>query len=603
MLIMSIKNKFTNLLFGEKPEEPEPARKEPEPVDEVPPELASPSAFSMSLLELSEDHPIFRLHAQRRHEAGYLPAPRICLDEEGVLSPEMVHRELNRLRTVLIAACSARLKAAQGTKKKEEKKKKDDKKKDPKDEKKKHEKKNEKKNGAAQDEGPAVLDAQPFLYLSADKLYAWMLVFPPVGKGAELSREMLYEALVSQEITYGVDTRLIDQLSHNDKRYFNLYLVAKGKPAFDGKNGNIVDNFPRKIQRVLEVDEFDQVDYTSLNLIHNADKGEEICHLIKPTEGEPGRSVQGEETPAKSGKPVPLPRGKNTEISEDGTQLLASIAGSVEFTGNVFQVKPVLEIAGDVDFSTGSINFLGDINIHGNVLSGFTVQAGGNINIDGVVEAGSSVEAGGDLAVVKGILGDGTTTVQARGSIFSKYVENAVICVRENLQTDCIISSSVYCGGEVLVQSGRGKIMGGWVWAARRICANAVGSQSECKTTVALGGRPCASFEREIVQREVNALEMEMEKLECQPDSPVKTSLLSKTRLKLTAAEMKMRQLEERMQRMAPEEKREGQGNERLECSVAYPGTKIRFGDDAIRLHQIYRRCVATKVHGEILLM
>ena len=94
-----------------------------------------------------------------------------------------------------------------------------------------------------------------------------------------------------------------------------------------------------------------------------------------------------------------------------------------------------------------------------------------------------------------------------------------------------------------------------------------------------------------------------MEKLECQPDSPVKTSLLSKTRLKLTAAEMKMRQLEERMQRMAPEEKREGQGNERLECSVAYPGTKIRFGDDAIRLHQIYRRCVATKVHGEILLM
>lgn len=57
MLIMSIKNKFTNLLFGEKPEEPEPARREPETVDEVPPELASPSAFSMSLLDLSEDHP------------------------------------------------------------------------------------------------------------------------------------------------------------------------------------------------------------------------------------------------------------------------------------------------------------------------------------------------------------------------------------------------------------------------------------------------------------------------------------------------------------------------------------------------------------------
>ena len=33
------------------------------------------------------------------------------------------------------------------------------------------------------------------------------------------------------------------------------------------------------------------------------------------------------------------------------------------------------------------------------------------------------------------------------------------------------------------------------------------------------------------------------------------------------------------------------------------PGTKIRFGDEAIRLHQVHRHCVATKVHDEILLM
>ena len=191
---------------------------------------------------------------------------------------------------------------------------------------------------------------------------------------------------------------------------------------------------------------------------------QEICHLIKPTEGEPGRTVLDQEIPAKSGKNVPLPQGRNTEISEDGTQLLASIAGSVEFTGRSFQVKPVLEISGNVDFSTGDLDFLGDINICGNVLSGFTVRAMGNIHIAGVVEAGSTIEAGGDLAVVKGILGDGTTTVQVHRSIFSKYVENATISVRENLQTDCIIGSSIYCGGEVLVQSGRGVIMGGRVW-------------------------------------------------------------------------------------------------------------------------------------------
>ena len=588
---MSIKDKFSNLLFGEKPEEQKAAPEEPEAAPEELPEASSSTAFSLSLLELPEDHPIYHLHSRRRHEAGYLPAPRICLDESGMLPPETVRKELERLRPALASACSARLKAAQDSA-------------PPKREGRKEKKKDAGQEPERQEPVPVALDAGPFVYLSANKLYAWMLVFPPVGEGEELTQEMLDGALSGQGVRYGLDRNLLDRLAHHDRRYLNMFLVAKGKPAFDGKNGNIVDNYPRVIERTLEVDEYDQVDYTALNLIHNAGKGEEICRLIRPTEGEPGRSVLDEEIPAKSGKPVPLPRGKNTEISEDGTQLLASIAGSVEFTGQVFQVKPVLEVGGDVDFSTGSINFLGDVNIQGNVLSGFTVQAGGNIHVGGVVEAGSSVEAGGDLVVVKGILGGGATTVRAKGSIFSKYVENAIICVRELLQTDCIIGSSVYCGGEVIVQSGRGKIMGGFVWAARRICANAVGSQSECKTTVVLGGRPCNYFEREMVQREVNALEMEMEKLECQPDSPVRDSLLGKARLKLTTAEMKMRKLEERLQRLQAEEGgRRDQGNERLECGVAYPGTKIRFGDEAIRLHQIHRRCVATMVHGEILLM
>ena len=67
-----------------------------------------------------------------------------------------------------------------------------------------------------------------------------------------------------------------------------------------------------------------RVDYTALNLIHNVKQGQEICRLIKPTEGEPGRTVLDTEIPAKSGKSVPLPKGRNTEISEDGTLLVAS---------------------------------------------------------------------------------------------------------------------------------------------------------------------------------------------------------------------------------------------------------------------------------------
>lgn len=602
---MSIKKKLTSLLSGQKTAEPvETAQKTvpeaPEPVREEILVTADrdPSQY---VLELPEEHQIYQLHSQRRHEAGYLPAPRLCLDEEGLLSPETLRIELPRLRTQVTAACNARMKEARGKNKgglgKKKRKDKDSKAKEEGQE-----------SPEQQAEGPPALDALPCFFLSADKLLAWILVFPPMRGGKELSRNQLYEALIERGIDYGVDTNLVNQLAHNERKYFNLYLVARGKPAFNGKNGNIVDNFPRVVERTLDVDEFDQVDYTALNLIRNVDQGEEICHLIKPTEGEPGRSVLNEEIPAKSGRDVPLPKGRNTEISEDGTQLLATIAGSVEFTGRSFQVNPVLEIAGDVDFSTGNLNFMGDINIRGNVLSGFTVRARGNIQVAGVVEAGSTVEAGGDLVVVKGILGDGTTTVQVHRNVFSKYVENATISVRENLQTDCIISSSIYCGGEVVVQSGRGSIMGGRVWAAKRVRANAVGSQSECKTSIHLGGNPCGSFEQEVAQREVNRLEMELERLSCQPESPVRSSLLGKAKIRLMTAEMKLRQLESRSDDAGDEEaeesgKSEDSGVGRLECAIAYPGTKIRIGSESLRLHNVERRCVITIVNDEIVVM
>ncbi len=577
---MSLKDKLTSLLFRSKPEAAaEEEREEQGYVMEAFSEPSVVPSLDPSILELSADHPIRQLYTMRRKDVGYLPAIRICLDNDGSLPEDMVQREKERLKTLLTSVGTARLKQIRGKNKP---------KKDP------------KKKDAAEDDGPLSLDAMPCFFISNNKLYAWVIVLPPVNGGAELSQDMLYKAMADQRIMYGVDLRLADHLASDEAKYFNLYLIAKGKPAFDGTNGNIVDAFPRVLPRVLEVDEFDRVDYTALNLIRNVKEGEEICRLIKPTEGEPGCTVLGQEIPARSGKSVPLPKGRNTEISEDGTLLLASISGDVEFTGHSFQVKPVLDIPGNVDFSTGSINFLGDVNIRGDVLSGFTVRAMGTIQVAGVVEAGSTVEAGGDLIVVKGILGDGTTIIRSHRSIFSKYIENSTIYVRENLQTDCIINSYIYSDGEVLVRSGRGTIIGGRIWAAKKISASAVGARSECRTAVALGGLPCTNFERELVQRELKVLEMELEKLECQLDSTSKSSLLDKTRSKLTVAELKLKQLESELADLKIEADEKNKG--RLECGIAYPGTEISFGDETFRVRQESRQCVATLLHGEIVL-
>ena len=65
-----------------------------------------------------------------------------------------------------------------------------------------------------------------------------------MGEGEEVSRDILRLGLAEQGITYGVDMRMVEHIPRDESRYFNLFLIAKGKPAFNGQNGNIIDNFP-----------------------------------------------------------------------------------------------------------------------------------------------------------------------------------------------------------------------------------------------------------------------------------------------------------------------------------------------------------------------
>ena len=564
---MSLKEKLASLFHGmEKKAEETPAK-----TAQAAPE-ASTAALKEekdpTLLELPPDHPLHRLWKLRRAEERSQPPLQLRLEDRGALPPGAVSKEMGRLKQALTAAAAAREKAAQSNSSEEE---------------------------------TLSLDAQPWLFIAGDKLAAWVMVFPPVGQGAELSREMLSQALASQSVSYGVDEGLLDRLPQEADRYFRLFLAAKGQPALNGRDASLVDRFPREIHRSFQVDEYDQMDYTSLNLIQNVDKGDEICRMIPPTQGVPGRTVQNREISAKDGKKVVLPRGKNTEISEDGLLLLASQTGHVEFSGKGFQVKPLMVIGGNVDYSTGNINFLGDIHIQGDVCSGFSVRAMGNVQVDGVVEADCVVEAGTDLLVAKGIQGGEDTLIRAHGSIYTKYIENASVYVRENLQTDCLMNCRVYSDGEVNVCTGRGTIIGGRTWAARKVAAQVVGSKSERLTAVILGGLPCTIFEQKTLTEELEELEKELKKTRCQLDSPIKTTRMNKCRMQISTARLKLEQLSRELAEADKNYERNDQ--RRLECSLAYANTEVTIGEAVLRLRQENRQCIIRLLAGEIVVM
>ena len=185
---MPFKDKIASFLFGSRSKREPDEALQPE-LDHIPqeaPETPAAAPDDPTLLELSADHPIRQLRDLWQEESGqHLPALRLCMDEDGTLPPELLDKEKSRLQSSLKSVCGSRWKAAKGRARG------------------KHGKKH-----PEEEADPVVLDARPWFFLSSDKLFAWMLVFPPVGPGEELSRDMLYRSLESQGVSFGLDTAL-----------------------------------------------------------------------------------------------------------------------------------------------------------------------------------------------------------------------------------------------------------------------------------------------------------------------------------------------------------------------------------------------------------
>lgn len=590
---MEIKNGFWGRLFGfksgdgkSKGEETPKEDRSPDMWDDGPKEEHRPLPDLQpkpvtNQLELSREHPFIRLFEKWKEQVGYAPLPHLRL-EYGDMPDEGTEKELVRLRKEITAVAADRL--SQIPEEPEPKP-------------------SSEEEGAEEEEEetpPFQMDALPLVYITASQLAAWLIVFPPVGEGKELNREMLDAILKESGVTYGLDKKLLDSLPSAKNRYFHLFLIARGREVVHGKDGYIEDFFKRTVKKKYEADEHGKVDYFNLNLVQNVEKGQPICRIIPPEEGIPGRTVLDEEIPYKEGKMPVLPKGRNTEASEDGMQLLAVKAGRVEFSGRSFLVKSVLEINGNVDFSTGNINFVGDVHIHGDVSSGFSVRTIGDIIVDGVVEA-AEIEAGGDLTVSKGILGDSRAMIRAHHVIYAKYLENCTVHCRGNLHTDCIVNCDVYCDGEVDVRSGRGTIIGGRVRAAQGITCKIVGSKSESVTSVFLGGQPFADFEKESLLLNIKKQEAELERLERQPDSPTRNQRMGKLRLDLSIGRMKVNQFNKELKKI--QEKMEEQGGCRLICDIAYPGMVLTIGELTKSLAKETSWVNARLVDGEICMM
>lgn len=542
----------------------------PQPVQ---PAEVQPKKPTRHWLELPHDHAIHKLCALYREQTGQRPKLELVLEgpDDPCLPDKEGESELRRLMMTVTASSNKRLKQAQP-----------------------------RKSGEGEPPEYPDVDAQAVVFLDKNNLTAWILAYPPVGGGKPLDREMLVQVLEKQKVSFGVNKTLLDALPQAPDRYFKLFTVARGEAPVPGVDGKIVEKFARSREHRPMADEHDRVDYADLGLIQNVEKGGEICHIILPTAGTLGRTVQDREIPAKDGKAASVPKGQNTEITEDGQSLVATMSGHVEFSGSGFHVKPVMDIPGNVDFSVGNISFLGDVCIRGDVCSGFTVKATGSITIDGVVEA-SAVEAGQNLVVVKGVQGDNQAVLRAGGNVIAKYLENCCVYAKQDLETECIINCDVYCGGTVTAHTGHGKIIGGKVRAAHMVHAGIVGSRVGNRTDIILGGQPCDDFDYDLLTREIQDLEDSLKRTERQPNSPDKSSRMAKMRAQLKLDRTKLEEIEKERE-LQPQETEEPRGCS-MKCSTVHPGTVLNIGNVVYHFDDMYSPCLARLIDGEMQLI
>lgn len=547
------------------------------PAEETPPPVSAPAPSPKPQepqLEFPLDHPINELWRIYCTDHPQAPPPRLCL--EGVSEAD-AKAQLLQLQLLANTSAKQRLALVQ-----------------PKPEKGRKEK---------EKEPPAPhLNALAVVFIPRNGLSAWLLVYPPAGGGKDVERGDLIRTLERERVTFGVDKAVLDALPQSEERYFHLFPVARGEAAENGVDGVVRELFPRTVERTCAVDEQNRMDYTALTFFSHVEEGGVICEIEPPTQGTPGHTVQNQTIPAKDGRAAPVPKGKNTQLSEDGRALVASISGLVEFSGYGFQVTPLLEIGGNVDFSTGNINFLGDVHIHGDVCSGFSVRAMGNVTVDGVVES-CTVESGGDLVVVRGVQGDEQAVLRSQGNVFAKYLENCSIYVREALHTDCLINCDVYCGSSVEVRSGRMTIMGGSIRAAREVSAGIIGSRTECRTDVILGGHPCEDLDHGLLSRELQALMSEQDRIEQQPDSPHKNSSLGKLRVRQLVAQKKLAELaaaREASLEKSPSAEQAAPGPRRMLCDTVYPGVWLTIDGIMTQITEKLTPCAASLLDGEI---
>ncbi|MGN0669785.1 MAG: DUF342 domain-containing protein, partial [Oscillospiraceae bacterium] len=343
--------------------------------------------------------------------------------------------------------------------------------------------------------------------VNPNKTTAFVSFSKPENGGIDVSLDKVMKALEDKNVSYGL---LKDEIERavEQKRYDENICAARWDPPVDGVDGTI-KYYYRTDQCTAPVEnEHGVVDYKNLGLVRNITAGTPIAEITLPTDGEPGRDIMGMVVAQKKGTPVNLNLGNGTSLINDGTELIAAVDGNLVFRNGSFCVDETLLINGDVDVSTGNIDFIGSVTVKGSVFEGFRVTSKKDISVLGSVN-GAELSADGNISVKIGII---NSKVDCRGDVKLGFCENSKVRCDGNVDSASFVGGEVFAGRD-LIASGKGVIMGGKYTALNNVDASVIGSDKYVKTEITLGNNAVLMEERETLDKKIKDMEDKLDGL------------------------------------------------------------------------------------------
>lgn len=349
----------------------------------------------------------------------------------------------------------------------------------------------------------------PYVVVSPDGLEAYIKI-PDNPLPADVT-----ELLSKKDVVSGVDMELAATITKNLYDRLKLessYLVAKGKKPVHGQPGELILRTKKPEDIILSSEDLTQVDYKvyKRKLLAIAEQEKPVAMIIDPTNGHDGLDVHGNTLKGENGADVEIVMGKN--VYQSGRKLISKIDGLIEYKkdpdGKIhFDITEVYMVDGDVDYTTGNVDFPGSVIVRGIIKAGFEVRAKNEVVADTIR---GNVFAGGSVVAKQGIIGGVQKAyIECGGSVHAKFIQGAKIIADDSVEVKkSIIMAEIYAEGFVLVDNAPGSIIGGSINAVNGVDARVLGSESFVRTEILL----CRSAKSIIKIKQVIAKRFEVSK-------------------------------------------------------------------------------------------